>query len=125
MNVKNIIIGTGTGLAVNSLIEKGMENFWTKEASNIASQGVIRYKQLIQEGKSIEEASKIVENEYPFWKKYLGARRVNGIIGIGLGLAVNAISSNANIKTGAKGTMISGALKFLFPSQMANLEFKY
>ena len=50
MELKNIVIGTGTGLAVNSLVEKGMSDFWLKKGQELGAQGKIRYDQLIKEG---------------------------------------------------------------------------
>ena len=122
MELKNVVIGTGTGLAVNSLVEKGMNNFWTKKGQELSDLGVARLKTLMNEGKTEQEAILIIEKEYPLWKK-LGSRRVNGILGIALGYSTLLISKNKNVKVAASGIILSGALKVLFPSKMSSLEF--
>jgi len=122
MELKNVVIGTGTGLAVNSLVEKGMNNFWTKKGQELSTVNVARLKTLMNEGKTEDEAIAIIEKENPLWKK-LGSRRVNGILGIALGYTTLLISNDKTVKVAASGVVFSGALKVLFPSRMSSLEF--
>jgi hypothetical protein len=122
MELKNVVIGTGTGLAVNSLVEKGMNNFWTKKGQELSAVNVARLKTLMNEGKTEDEAISIIEKENPLWKK-LGSRRVNGILGIALGYTTLLISNDKTVKVAASGVVFSGALKVLFPSRMSSLEF--
>ena len=122
MELKNIVIGTGTGLAVNSLVEKGMSDFWLKKGQELGAQGKLRYNELIKEGKTEEQALLIIEKEFPLWKK-LGSRRVNGFLSIAIGYSTFAVAKNKNIKVAAAGVILSGALKVLFPTKMYDLEF--
>lgn len=124
MELKNIVIGTGTGLAVNSLVEKGMSDFWLKKGKELGAQGKLRYDQLMKEGKTEDEAILIIEKEFPLWKK-LGSRRVNGFLSIGIGYSTFLVAKNQNIKVAATGVIFLGALKVLFPSKMEAVEFFY
>lgn len=122
MELKNIVIGTGTGLAVNSLIQKAMNQTWVTIGQKYGQEAKLKYEELLKQGKTEEEAALIIEKNAPLWKK-LGSNRVNGFIGIALGYGTFLASKDKTVKVAASGIMFSGALKVLFPTRMMDLEF--
>jgi hypothetical protein len=122
MELKNIVIGTGTGLAVNSLVQKAMNQTWVAIGQKYGAEAKLKFQELLKQGKTEQEAALIIEKNAPLWKK-LGSNRVNGFIGLALGYGTFLASKNKTVKVAASGIMFSGALKVLFPTRMMDLEF--
>jgi hypothetical protein len=123
MDTKKILIGAGSGYVSNSVIQNGMRDTWAKIGIDYSKQAVALYDKFIKEGKTPEEATTMVENASPAWKK-LGSNRVNGLIGAGLGALLTQVN-NDNVRTAGLGMAIFGGLKVLFPSQMTDIDFTW
>lgn len=121
MDIKKVAIGVGSGLVVNTLVEKAMSKTWQKVGSDYSESAKQLFQELIDSGMSEEEAALFVEKNAPIWKK-LGSRRINGMISLGVGFAAYKYG-NPLLKTMGSGIIISGALKTLFPTKSFDLEF--
>ena len=120
--MKHWFTSVATGLVANTIVEKATDNAWQKLAQDLGAANKQRVSELLTQGKSIDQAEAIVTASQPMWKKF-GSRRINGAGVAALGLLVNYATSNETIKAGAKGMMVFGALKALFPTQTYAITF--
>lgn len=112
--MKHWFTSVATGIVANTLVEKATDNAWQKLAQDLGASNKARVDELLTQGKSIDQAEAIVTAAQPMWKKF-GSRRINGAGVAALGVLVNFASSNETIKAGAKGMIVFGTVKALFP----------
>ena len=121
METKKIIIGAASGLVANTIVQNSLRDSWAAVGVRYSKEATALYDSLIKEGKTIEEATAILEKTQPLWKK-LGSNRVNGLIAAGAGALLTQVN-NDNVKTAGAGMVIMGALKVLFPSRTYGIDF--
>ena len=121
MNTKKIIIGAASGLVANTIVQNGLRDSWAAIGVRYSKEAIALYDSLIKEGKTVEEATAILEKAQPLWKK-LGSNRVNGLIAAGAGALLTQVG-NDTVKTAGAGMVIMGALKVLFPSRTYGIDF--
>ena len=120
--MKHWITSVLTGLTANTIVEKVTDNFWIDLAKKQGDINKQKVDLLLSQGKSIDQANALVSAEQPLWKKY-GSRRINGASVAAAGVLLNFASGNETIKAGAKGMMIMGTLKALFPERSSAISF--
>jgi hypothetical protein len=123
MDTKKIIIGAGSGLVANTIIQNSLRSNWAKIGVNYSREATALYDKLLKEGKTPDEATAILEKVQPLWKK-LGSNRVNGLIAAGAGVLLTQVN-NDTVKTAGAGIAILGALKALFPSRSYGIDFLF
>jgi len=121
MDTKKIIIGAGSGLVANTIIQNGLRDNWANVGLRYSKEATALYNSLIKEGKTPDEAIVILEQNQPLWKK-LGSNRVNGLIAAGAGALLTQVG-NDTVKTAGAGMVILGALKVLFPTRTYGIDF--
>ena len=121
METKKIIIGAASGLVANTIVQNSLRDSWAAVGVRYSKEATALYDSLIKEGKTIEEATAILEKAQPLWKK-LGSNRVNGLIAAGAGALLTQVG-NDTVKTAGAGMVIMGALKVLFPSRTYGIDF--
>jgi len=121
MDSKKIIIGAAGGLVANTIIQNGLRDSWAAVGVRYSKEATALYDSLIKEGKTPDEATAILEQNQPLWKK-LGSNRVNGLIAAGAGALLTQVG-NDTVKTAGAGMVILGALKVLFPSRSYGIDF--
>jgi len=121
MDSKKIIIGAAGGLVANTIIQNGLRDSWAAVGVRYSTEATALYDSLIKEGKTPDEATAILEQNQPLWKK-LGSNRVNGLIAAGAGALLTQVG-NDTVKTAGAGMVILGALKVLFPSRSYGIDF--
>lgn len=121
MDSKKIIIGAASGLVANTIVQNSLRDSWAAVGVRYSKEATALYDSLIKQGKTIDEATAIIEKAQPLWKK-LGSNRVNGLIAAGAGVLLTQ-TGNDNLKTAGAGMVILGALKVLFPSRTYGIDF--
>jgi hypothetical protein len=121
METKKIIIGAASGLVANTIIQNGLRDNWANVGLRYSKEATALYNSLIKEGKTPDEATAILEQNQPLWKK-LGSNRVNGLIAAGAGALLTQVG-NDTVKTAGAGMVILGALKVLFPTRTYGIDF--
>jgi len=121
METKKIIIGAASGLVANTIIQNGLRDNWANVGLRYSKEATALYNSLIKEGKTPDEATAILEQNQPLWKK-LGSNRVNGLIAAGAGALLTQVN-NDTVKTAGAGMVILGALKVLFPTRTYGIDF--
>jgi 2-keto-3-deoxy-6-phosphogluconate aldolase len=121
METKKIIIGAASGLVANTIVQNALRDSWAAVGVRYSKEATALYDSLIKEGKTIDEATAILEKAQPLWKK-LGSNRVNGLIAAGAGVLLTQVG-NDTVKTAGAGMVIMGALKVLFPSRTYGIDF--
>jgi len=124
MDIKKVAIGLGSGLVMNTLVEKSLDKFWIEKGKQAAIDNTKLFNDLVSGGMSEEDAALFIEKNDPhFWRKF-GARRINGAIALGIGFLAYKYG-NPLVKTMGTGIMISGGLKTIYPAKAFDLEYFY